>query len=319
MDADVVCLQELGNKGYDGRFGKMMGPICNESCLRVVSYNILSNTLANISRRFRNNIHYPDPLMWRSRTALLLTEIRAMDADIVCVQELDKEDYDGHFGTVMRWLGYKGAYAKGALLLPHGFAVYYRIERVELVKSYAVPCPEKEILEEIDHAGLLVVLDVADEGKVQRVCVGTTHVVCSHARGFRKLGQIMALLSAAKVLMRRDPSMPLILTGDFNAYAGTLLTELTLIGSLLVPCPNGEVVTGIDHAGVLAVLDAAEGNKTHRLCVATTHIVCSSIKSFSKLAQVMALISAAKVLMRRDSSMPLSDMNALWEIFKREI
>ena len=110
--------------------------------------------------------------------------------------------------------------------------------RVELVGSYAVPCPEKEILEEIDHAGLLLVLDVADgrrglvlvsltvthkcsithrcsilytaiEGKVQRVCVGTTHVVCTHARGFRKLGQMMALLSAAKVLMKRNVSMPL--------------------------------------------------------------------------------------------------------------
>ncbi|KAF9949623.1 hypothetical protein BGZ72_008647, partial [Mortierella alpina] len=39
----------------------------------------------------------------------------------------------------------------------------------------------------------------------------------------------MALLSAAKVIMRRDPSIPL--TVDLNAYAGKLLTEYVVKGS----------------------------------------------------------------------------------------
>ncbi|KAF9271552.1 hypothetical protein BGZ68_003380, partial [Mortierella alpina] len=77
-----------------------------------------------------------------------------------------------------------------------------------------------------------MVLDIADEGKVQRVCVGTTHLVCTHLRGFKKLGQLVALTSAAKVLMRRNPGMPLVLTGDMNAISGSLLIEYLLRGSV---------------------------------------------------------------------------------------
>lgn len=48
---------------------------------------------------------------------------------------------------------------------------------------------------------------IGDE--MRRVCVATTHIVCNDIKGFKKLGQIMAMISAAKVVMRRDPSIPL--------------------------------------------------------------------------------------------------------------
>ncbi|KAF9963090.1 hypothetical protein BGZ70_007634 [Mortierella alpina] len=86
-------------------------------------------------------------------------------------------------------LGYGSAYQRRLQTDMQGFAVYYKTDRITLVHAYDVPCPQKDIICGIENAGLLAVLDVAD--------------------GFRKLGQIMALLSAAKVMMKRDPAMPL--------------------------------------------------------------------------------------------------------------
>ncbi|KAF9937754.1 hypothetical protein BGZ67_000910 [Mortierella alpina] len=209
---------------------EQLSPHGCEASFSVVSYNILSRTLAANNPKFTSNAHVPDPRNWPSRRTLLLTEIEVMDADVVCLQELDKDDYNGYFGAMMGHLGYRGVHAKRHSNFAHGFAVFYRTRRITVVKIHYVPCPDKVVVSGIEYAGLLLVLDIADEGKVRRVCVGTTHIVCSQTRGFRKLGQLMSIISAAKVMMRRDPSMSLILTGDMNAQVGSLITEFVVRG-----------------------------------------------------------------------------------------
>ena len=52
-----------------------------------------------------------------------------MDADVVCLQELDKKDYDGRFGKMLGRLSYKGVHAKRASGLSHGFAIFYKARR----------------------------------------------------------------------------------------------------------------------------------------------------------------------------------------------
>ncbi|KAG9326454.1 hypothetical protein KVV02_001633 [Mortierella alpina] len=162
-----------------------------EASFSVVSYNILSRTLAANNPKFTSNAYVPDPRNWLSRRTLLLTEIEVMDADVVCLQELDKDDYDGYFGAMMGHLGYRGVHAKRHSNFAHGFAVFYRTRRITVVKI---------------HYPVLTRL--------------------------LKLGQLMAIISAAKVMMRRDPSMSLILTGDMNAQVGSLIKEFVVRGSV---------------------------------------------------------------------------------------
>ncbi|KAG9325324.1 hypothetical protein KVV02_006964 [Mortierella alpina] len=212
-----------------------------EASLSVLRYNLLSHTLATTGGRFHKDLHVPNPLHWPTRMAILLDEIAAMDTDIVCVQELDEVHYHNDFGTRMDGLGYKGVYSKRQSRFAHGIAMFYRISRVMVIKALSVPCPKKPILRGIEQAGLLLVLDVVNERKVQRVCVATTHIVCSHDRGFKKIGQVLAIISAAKAVMRKDPSMPLIFTGDMNAQAGSLVTEFVARGSVdLSSMPEAE-------------------------------------------------------------------------------
>jgi len=55
----------------------------------------------------------------------------------------------------------------------------------------------------IAHQGLMV------GEEVQRVCVATTHIPCSDSQqGLKKVGQVMALLAAARALLEKDQSMP---------------------------------------------------------------------------------------------------------------
>ncbi|KAF9944904.1 hypothetical protein BGZ72_001854, partial [Mortierella alpina] len=202
------------------------------ACLSIVSYNLLSNTLARTSGKYGRNIHIPDPLQWQSRMALLLREIKDTNAEVLCVQELDQVDYDGPFSVAMGRLGYRGTFQKRRMDQEYGFALFYRHNRITLVNSFSVPCPEGDVITDVEYAGILAILDIADAdggNKPRRVCVATTHVVCTHTRGFAKLAQVMALISAAKVLMRRNGCMPF---SDMNAVAGSLITEFIVRGSV---------------------------------------------------------------------------------------
>ncbi|KAF9956457.1 hypothetical protein BGZ72_002781 [Mortierella alpina] len=132
-----------------------------------------------------------------------------MAGDIVCVQELDQPDHVGDFGEGMKEPGYKSVYRRRNLTVAHGFAVFYKKSRVKLVKDCPVPYPAGAAGKNIDHAGILLILEVAEGQRKRRLCIGTTHIVCSDSKGFTKLGQTMALVSAAKAQMRWNPDMPL--------------------------------------------------------------------------------------------------------------
>ncbi|KAF9956456.1 hypothetical protein BGZ72_002780 [Mortierella alpina] len=202
-----------------------------EASFTVVSYNLLSPSLAAREPRFRGQDYQPDPRDWGPRSRLLLDEIEALGGDIVCVQELDQPDHAGDFGDSMEELGYSSVYKKRSGRLNHGFAIFYLKARVKLIQDCPVPNPEGATGQRIDHAGILLIFEIAEGQRKQRVCVGTTHIVCDDSKGFRKLGQIVALLSAAKAQMRWSPAMPLVLTGDFNAAASSLLTEYVQAGT----------------------------------------------------------------------------------------
>jgi CCR4-NOT transcription complex subunit 6 len=53
-------------------------------------------------------------LKWEFRRELILNEVRDHDADIVCLQELDKYSYDEFFRSKLSYNGYKAYYAQKA-------------------------------------------------------------------------------------------------------------------------------------------------------------------------------------------------------------
>jgi CCR4-NOT transcription complex subunit 6 len=83
-----------------------------------LSYNILCQRYATKSQYG----YAPSRVLdWDYRKEIILGEIQAQDADIVCLQELDKYNYDEFFRVKLAEGGYKGYYAqKGrAETVPH--------------------------------------------------------------------------------------------------------------------------------------------------------------------------------------------------------
>ncbi|KAF9957203.1 hypothetical protein BGZ72_002084 [Mortierella alpina] len=180
----------------------------------------------------------------------------------------------------------------------------------------------------------MLMLDVEVGEEQQRVCVATTHIPCGDSQGgLRKMGQVMALISAAIAEFRKHPSMVFILTGDFNAHLGEFLIEYLMSGSVdLAQMPKKKPrpfkLTGpilkdfkVQTWALRDVLKASSSvsraekprERKRRICVTTTHIVCDDSQVYNRLGQIMALISAANVQLKKDSSMPFvlaGDFNA---------
>ncbi|KAK5091873.1 Glucose-repressible alcohol dehydrogenase transcriptional effector [Exophiala xenobiotica] len=74
-----------------------------------VTYNILCERYASKQKYGYVPERY---LNWPSRRQLILDELRALDADVVCLQELDRNSYDEFFRKELSILGYKGYYAQ---------------------------------------------------------------------------------------------------------------------------------------------------------------------------------------------------------------
>ncbi|KAF9947322.1 hypothetical protein BGZ70_002736 [Mortierella alpina] len=170
-------------------------------------------------------------LTTRRRVKFVCDAKRGQYSDAPCIQELDKGDYEGSFGTGMFFLGYEGNQKNPTS--EHGFAIFIRSickDAATLVSDCPIPFPQG-VVQGVDVPGVTLVLDINVE--LQRVCVATAHIPSSDSQGgLRKVGQIMALLPAATDLLRKDQEMVFILTGDFNVNRSDKLAKFITTGSL---------------------------------------------------------------------------------------
>ncbi|CAO3574157.1 unnamed protein product [Mortierella alpina] len=226
-------LTDLLESEFQPRRWIPVGPLGQEF-LTVVTYNLLSNTLLQLDRsKFLDAGIAPNMLAWTERRARLLREIDSYEADVVCVQELDEDDYEGAFGTGMLVLGYDGrAFRRRNRSCEHGFGIFFKSHLATLVSDCPISFPQG-VVQGADVPGVMLVLDVKVGQHLQRVCVATTHIPCNDCQGgLKRVGQVMALLSAAADLLQRNPGMVFILTGDFNAKRCDKLAKFITTGFL---------------------------------------------------------------------------------------
>ncbi|KAF9284449.1 Protein angel 2 [Mortierella alpina] len=224
-------LRVLLESTYQPRQWEVLDP-GRQATVSVVTYNLLSRSLASVDAKFTGVVRQTDPRGWTARCTLLLNEIAALNADIVCVQEVDEPDYEGDIGTTMIRLGYAGVFQKRRHDLQHGMAIFYRKSRITLVRECHVPCPDSRVVKGVEHAGVMLVLELDDGRLKRRVCVATTHLLNGNLNDLRRLGQMVALMSAIEIQLRRDPAMPFLLTGDFNSVLGSPICQYVERGRL---------------------------------------------------------------------------------------
>ncbi|KAK4748743.1 hypothetical protein SAY87_015329 [Trapa incisa] len=95
---------------------------------RLVSYNILAQVYVK-SSFFP---HSPKPcLRWKARSQAILTVLKNLKADFLCLQEVD--EYDGFYRANMEKTGYASVYVQRTGEKRDGCGIFYRQDRAELV------------------------------------------------------------------------------------------------------------------------------------------------------------------------------------------
>lgn len=112
-------------------------PVASHEKVSALSYNILCEKYASQSQYG----YTPSAaLSWEYRKTAVLEELRARDADIVCLQEIDVESYQDYFRPLLALKDYKGVFwpksrartmAEKDAKLVDGCATFYKGSRYE--------------------------------------------------------------------------------------------------------------------------------------------------------------------------------------------
>lgn len=97
-----------------------------------MSYNILADSLAHKHQRNLYRRQSPDVLEWPRRRRALLAELAALDADVVCLQEVE---HACELSAALGEVGYRGVAAQRSGGCTDGLAVFWKDSRVRVVSG----------------------------------------------------------------------------------------------------------------------------------------------------------------------------------------
>ncbi|XP_069025680.1 2',5'-phosphodiesterase 12 [Embiotoca jacksoni] len=222
---------------------------------RVVSYNILADVYAQTD--FSKTVLYPYcapyALQLDYRQNLVKKELVGYNADIVCLQEVDKGVFVDSLTPALDAFGLDGVF-RVKHKQHEGLATFYRRSKFRLLSQHDIVLSEaltsdpvhSELLERVSaHAALkekilqrstsLQVSVLEDLNKPGRkVCVANTHLYWHPKAGNVRLIQMgVALRHLSHVIGEVAPGAPLVFCGDFNSTPNSGVFQL--LGEAAVP------------------------------------------------------------------------------------
>ncbi|XP_048578715.1 carbon catabolite repressor protein 4 homolog 4 [Nematostella vectensis] len=199
--------------------------------LSIVTYNTLADCYipqADMYPHTELKFLFRDGISSR-RHHLLTEEIRWLNADIFCLQELDDWYYNGIIDKFMDSLGYSGVYMKKADPKLDGLAIFYRRSKFKKAKTDMVLLSDfidkltgdkKMTGYKTGHVLLMVALESLEDGSI--LAIGNTHSLCH--LGKHVITTTAQILCAAQAMLKfvqslqstTDDRVPYVLCGDFN-------------------------------------------------------------------------------------------------------
>jgi mRNA deadenylase 3'-5' endonuclease subunit Ccr4 len=191
----------------------------------VMTWNVLAQSLA---RRDKHAHALKGALKRKSRIPLIIEEIRKIQADIVCLQEIDfiEEIQRG----LSRDYGCAIYQRKGSGKLD-GSVIFYRLDKFNCVATDSI----KYGPQLLDSVGVLALLQTHMDSTC--VIVGTTHLYWKPGYEGIRLRQISALMNATRKLqMDHGESIPIVISGDFNTAPGGPVCKYMTGEGVDLPC-----------------------------------------------------------------------------------
>ncbi|KAI3873506.1 hypothetical protein MKX03_007450 [Papaver bracteatum] len=226
---------------------------------RIVSYNILGQCYVK-SSYFP---HSPKPcLRFKARSEAVLSTLKSLESDFLCVQELD--EYDSFYKENVESLGYSSIYIQRSVKKRDGCGIFYKCNSAELVLEDTIDY--NDLVESVQNKVVSISSkeDFGDRGdpndprvRLKRDCVGimgafklkdlqqhliivaNTHIYWDPEWTDVKLAQVKYLLSRLarfkEVASKKfGCTSSVVLCGDFNSTPGDKVYEYLISGNSTV-------------------------------------------------------------------------------------
>ncbi|XP_053509198.1 2',5'-phosphodiesterase 12 [Ictalurus furcatus] len=227
--------------------------LTNDSTTRVVTYNILADIYSQTE--FSKTVLYPYcapyALELDYRQNLIKKELSGYNADIICLQEVDKGVFGDSLAPALDAFGMDGVF-KVKEKQHEGLATFYRrskfkmlsrhdvmlsealemdaLHRVLLEKLSTNPVLKAKVVQRSTTLQVTVFQSICDPLKI--VCVANTHLYW-HPKGSNvRLIQMAVALNHLKKVMAEEHASTLIFCGDFNSTPSSGLFQLLSQGSI---------------------------------------------------------------------------------------
>lgn len=239
--------------------------------LRVVSYNILAdqNASRDVKRDADSKIYshckLDDIVKWR-RHPLIVHEILQYQGDIVCLQEVDRDVFDGLLKPCLTAHGYQGYYSEKGLDdvsgVREGCATFWSLDVFESVRPPDMKthtfrdmfqmfvCDERlhktewktlknvaNLLDEHDHlkhvlfnklGHVLQTVVLTGKRSKEKVVVANTHLFYHPQASHVKCLKMLIACRQLEIEHIENEHSPIIFTGDFNSTPDSGVMELLL-------------------------------------------------------------------------------------------
>jgi len=203
----------------------------NSVNIKIMTYNILAQSL--IRRELFPESH--DAIRWSNRSRTFINLFRFYDSDVICMQEVDIQQWDKFWVPQMHDLGYEGRFFRGARTKVHGVAIFWKFDMFDCVNKVEIDLDnEIELPREIygvsktrtktRNAALILALQFKHkEGKRKGILIGTTHLFWHPFGTFERVRQLYLILENYRKFIVRMNSNTIettwlpFLAGDFNS------------------------------------------------------------------------------------------------------
>ncbi|KAI5093373.1 2',5'-phosphodiesterase 12, partial [Silurus meridionalis] len=229
--------------------------VTDESTTRVVTYNILADIYSQTE--FSRTVLYPYcapyALELDYRQNLIKKELSGYNADIICLQEVDKGVFSDSLVPALDAFGMDGVF-KVKERQHEGLATFYRRSKYRLLSRQDIMLSEalktdalhnvlleklstnlvlkEKVLQRSTTLQLTVFQSTSDPSKI--LCVGNTHLYW-HPKGANvRLIQMAVALNHLKKVIEEEHASALLFCGDFNSTPSSGLYQLLSQGSISV-------------------------------------------------------------------------------------
>nr|XP_004661365.1 2',5'-phosphodiesterase 12 [Jaculus jaculus] len=226
--------------------------VTEDALIRTVSYNILADTYAQTE--FSRTVLYPYcapyALEVDYRQNLIQKELTGYNADLICLQEVDRAVFADSLVPALEAFGLEGVFR---IKQHEGLATFYRKSKFHLLSQHDIsfqealesdplhkdllgklvryPLAQEKVLQRSSVLQVSVLQSVTDSTK--KICVANTHLYWHPKGGYIRLIQMaVALAHIRHVSCALYPGIPVIFCGDFNSTPSTGMYHFVINGSI---------------------------------------------------------------------------------------